>query len=390
MRVRIGRALLAAVQSTVALIVILSLQTIVPAQRPRVAHAQPSAFNGPMRFRLVVPCTGNGPPCAEYVLAEGVIDETTPERFLAFMRGVDTIPRVYFHSPGGDLGAALKLGRIIRRLGLPTVVGGKYESAKWDDRGRVIERIEVPSGECSSACVYAFLGGVDRSVEVDGALGLHQFRGVDGDGGEGRAQVAMTAIAAYLDEMDVDRRLLDIAGLTPSNRLYQLSVEEAQDLNVDNVSPPPFSPWTIDADSNGRLYAMVSQAQSRGGTGTVALGLVRRGQEYICLMRYTRTDGDLATKEANLAFGEAGCPTLSVGDGYDGREIAVQCTGGWRRVTRDSFSIGFTLSSAALVAMSRAGRIRIDPGFPMVHYSLGPNVVISTDGLPKALAALRR
>jgi hypothetical protein len=54
-----------------------------------------------------------------YIVAEGEITENTPAEF-----GLITSPgtAIYFDSPGGSLGAALTLGRMIRRAGLNTYV----------------------------------------------------------------------------------------------------------------------------------------------------------------------------------------------------------------------------------------------------------------------------
>src|SRR5262249_3825586 len=65
-----------------------------------------------------------------------------------------------------------------------------------------------------SACAYAFMGGSDRRVLKDGALGVHQFYGRSGEIDEGSSQAVVALIGLYLDEMGISRHLLDVASVT--------------------------------------------------------------------------------------------------------------------------------------------------------------------------------
>ncbi len=52
-----------------------------------------------------------------YILAEGLMTSDSPAEFLTFFNKLDRrIPPIYFNSPGGNLAAGLRLGRIIRKL----------------------------------------------------------------------------------------------------------------------------------------------------------------------------------------------------------------------------------------------------------------------------------
>ena len=62
------------------------------------------------------------------------------------------IRTVVLSGPGGRIGAAFQINRMIRNRRLATRV----------DTG------------CASACTIAFLGGVDRSISASGRLGFHQ------------------------------------------------------------------------------------------------------------------------------------------------------------------------------------------------------------------------
>src|SRR5262249_38796198 len=58
----------------------------------------------------------------------------------------------------------------------------------------------------------AFMGGSDRRVLKDGALG--EFYGRSGEIDEGSSQAVVALIGLYLDEMGISRHLLDVASVT--------------------------------------------------------------------------------------------------------------------------------------------------------------------------------
>jgi hypothetical protein len=178
------------------LLVALALLTSCPA-----SGREPT--NAPMTFGLYQPtnmiqlgdtkesCTGI---CT--VTAEGKIVADTPERFRAFLEkeGVKG-GTVLFNSNGGDdLAAAIELGREIRKHGFDTSLPEfftasplpKYCSelaprtpARKDnlqnaqaEMARAVELLiactsrigTISTGRCLSACAYAYLGGVVRSL----------------------------------------------------------------------------------------------------------------------------------------------------------------------------------------------------------------------------------
>jgi hypothetical protein len=113
-------------------------------------------------------------PCASRacVLASGAIDEHTGEAFSAFLK-TSKIGRgglVILDSPGGDLLQSLALGNAIRGAGLATTV------QSYDRRNGRFQ-----AGACASACAYAFLGGVERSVGEGSRIGVHQIYTTNGN-----------------------------------------------------------------------------------------------------------------------------------------------------------------------------------------------------------------
>lgn len=114
-----------------------------------------------------------GSRCPEWIMAQGLITPDTPERFrrqFAAM-GREKLP-VVIDSEGGDLDAALAIGRMIRALGLTTVVGraqmqGCTPSDTACSAGRPprlpYHGFVMPEGKCSGACLFILAGGVERA-----------------------------------------------------------------------------------------------------------------------------------------------------------------------------------------------------------------------------------
>jgi hypothetical protein len=114
--------------------------------------------------------TVSGPEaCAQRacILASGVIEASDARSFATFIEA-NKIGRgalLILNSGGGNLLQSLKLGNEIRAAGLATTVS---------DFDRGSDRLKA-GGICASACTYAFLGGVERSVGEDARIGVHQI-----------------------------------------------------------------------------------------------------------------------------------------------------------------------------------------------------------------------
>jgi hypothetical protein len=128
--------------------------------------------------------------------------------------------RIVFNSPGGNVGSALRLGRMIRAAGLDT--------------------LQVRQLQCASACSLAFLGGVHRDAEP-GSIGVHRafLKPADGMSNEeaaARVQLGTAAITSYVVEMGVDPKLMELASSYDQHDIKYLSASEMAELRVTNVA----------------------------------------------------------------------------------------------------------------------------------------------------------
>lgn len=201
-------------------------------------------FYEPMRFALA----GDGGNCngCEWISAIGVIDETTPKKFERFYKKYSSYSTsVHFHSPGGNLIAGMELGRLLRQYKVPVYINEtkKLETLRaYDDYSDEWRQTTV-KGICASACAYAFLGGISRSIDKDSKIGFHQFYN-SADQGDfskhikiGNSQLSVDQvfsglIAGYLAEMGVDSRVLTLASVAGNNQLLSLNDAELKVLNI--------------------------------------------------------------------------------------------------------------------------------------------------------------
>ena len=128
---------------------------------------------------------------------------------------------VSFSSDGGNVAKAMELGREIRLLGLST--------------------LQLRSLECASACALAFMGGVQRFAEP-GAIGVHKSSfspdaALDVDTAVAAIQELTAEIVAYMAEMGIDPRLLQVALKTEANDMRYLSGQEMEQFRLTSNGP---------------------------------------------------------------------------------------------------------------------------------------------------------
>jgi hypothetical protein len=345
-------------------------------------------LSSPMTFSTHQECAGNA--CAYYILAEGLITPETPTKFSEFMDNLKALPVVYFNSPGGNLIAGLELGRLIRDYGLDTYVGREYVSFEGfnSDENEVI-RTRVRNGICYSACAYSFMGGTSREIAEGGSLGVHQFYTQRGDSGEAYTQLTMTILAKYLDDMGIDRRVLDIASFTGSNKIKTISQELAQELNIDNINPPK-GQWNTEVTESGQLYSYVWQKQARKNA-EIAMFISRQGNQFLINVRYLIKQKFRSTKELIKAFSDSDLPPnlcIHNQEGNCSQSITPKLTRNWTYQNDGAFLISFILDPQILMSIARAPGFEFSVDFPRVYRDIDPSDSFSTKNLQPVLKAL--
>lgn len=221
-----------------------------------------------MRFLVVRGSqAGCEPSCAEWILAEGAIVSKTPAQFQGFLKalGGRKLP-IIVTSPGGDVNAAMALGRMIRKNKLNTAVGmtrflGCQPEVKDchlnDDKGaHYLGTVYAGGAFCNSACPLMLAGGTRRLVGQWAFLGVHQVRmtfektqvtyrtkyrtvkgkkkilekkvigrkKVGGFTSNEMNQEIERKLAAYLKEMGVDQSILTLMKSTPVSDIHRIAL----------------------------------------------------------------------------------------------------------------------------------------------------------------------
>jgi len=131
---------------------------------------------------------------------------------------------VYLNSPGGSLVTAMQLGRVLREHALDTRVGT-----------RTTDATRAAAGTCHSACPFILAGGVQRSLEKGSAVGLHRAENrVPVRDEDAFQHVVRTQVVEYLAEMGVRAEVANIMEAIPHDRIRDLTVDEALQLNLVN------------------------------------------------------------------------------------------------------------------------------------------------------------
>ncbi|WP_149805239.1 hypothetical protein [Mesorhizobium sp. NFR06] len=227
--------------------------------------------DGPtMRFVVVrSSAPGCEPNCPEWISAEGTIDAGTPTLLKRLLKTLGGRPLpIVVNSPGGNVDAALQLGRIVRKNKLDIAVGitefsgcsPAMKNCRDNDRkGQPYSGVAFDSGAmCNSACPLMFAGGIRRVVGEWAYLGVHQitttyrrekllyrttYRIENGkkkiigtkivsrkNAGSYKtyemSKPVEKRLSAYLKEMGVEQGVLDVMKATPASDIRQIEAED--------------------------------------------------------------------------------------------------------------------------------------------------------------------
>ena len=124
------------------------------------------------------------------------------------------------NSPGGDADEAMRIGRLFRKYLITTFNGDT----------------------CASACALIWFGGVERL----GTVGVHRpqindpmFRGLSPAEASTAYRRALAMIAAYLDEMEVPKSIIELMVATSSNDIRWVDSL----YNIELYRPPSIAEW---------------------------------------------------------------------------------------------------------------------------------------------------
>jgi hypothetical protein len=118
--------------------------------------------------------------------------------------------KIELSSPGGQMGEGIRGYEAIRNAGATTVV----------------------TGECASACTILFLGGIDRSVEAGGRIGVHQWRSESGAASEVEAQEVSANLLSIFAAAGVSEQFFIAGASTVPSEIRWLTQQELTEWRV--------------------------------------------------------------------------------------------------------------------------------------------------------------
>ncbi|MBE0626961.1 MAG: hypothetical protein IH606_19340 [Burkholderiales bacterium] len=139
---------------------------------------------------------------------------------------------VWLASNGGDIDAGMELGRVLRSLGVYTVIG--------------------KNDQCLSACVFAFMGGERRSVS--GRLGIHRpYFPITQDTADRAARFRHLegTLKEFVEELDFPASLYEAVMLVPPESMQFVAPADLRRFYLEGISP--LSEDMVDAAAAKRL-----------------------------------------------------------------------------------------------------------------------------------------
>ena len=156
------------------------------AGKKNVVAKPPNPFEAPMFFAIVRSNAGYCEPnCPEWIYGEGQIDAGTPAAFRKILAkaGDRHLPLILL-SPGGNVEAAIEMGRIVRKSKIAVQVGYTrfYDCTPRDKtcvgdspvKGEFRGMATVDGAFCWSACPLILAGGERRLSSQLSNTGVHQ------------------------------------------------------------------------------------------------------------------------------------------------------------------------------------------------------------------------
>ncbi|WP_448955623.1 hypothetical protein [Labrys neptuniae] len=235
-----------------------------------------------------------GDHCAAWISAEGEIEKSTPALFRRALTamGKHKLP-VLISSPGGDVRAAMAIGRLIHAKGLDVVVSRTVllacqDSSRACSDSKLLGRTGKPvsfTSYCASACTNILAAGVHRIVSPRYALiGVHamtvtinrrriektpiftrsgQYRGyqITVTTDEGWPEQAKPAqykfLSSYLKEMGIKGDLIGLMHLAMPDEAHWMTSAELSDTGLATerrtgedyiaaIEHPPVAPPTTE------------------------------------------------------------------------------------------------------------------------------------------------
>jgi len=198
------------------------------------------------------------------------INKVTVEKFIQSTQSVPAGTVVLMNSSTGDINSGIRLGQYLREKRFNTHIGRAQETKK------ILTEVD---GQCYSACVVAFAGGLNRRVDPGDQVGVFALRANAKAVTDAQFKTAITTLARYFDQMGVDYRLITQMLETKGSAVSPFSLHNIKLFNLDNSERKQTQTWKMHALEDGLLIGLVSERQA-SNKYSVTLGLIRQSKDF--------------------------------------------------------------------------------------------------------------
>lgn len=174
------------------------------------------------------------------------------------------------------IGLILRARRMAAGIGQTIPDGCRGAVATDESCRRVLQpgreskaQLRTTDAQCSSACVYAFIGASTRRVPIDARIGIHENR-IDPKmlGAEEAPKIEdlHLSLKRYLLDMGIDPGLVDAAAKVRPDRVRYLTRDEIAKFGIE-IQSSYETRWMPYRDPSGQRFVLKSITQSKGADG---------------------------------------------------------------------------------------------------------------------------
>jgi hypothetical protein len=310
------------------------------------------------------------------ILYDAPINKMNVEKFVQNTASIPAGTAVLFNSIDGDLNSGIKLGQTLRKKRFNARIG----RTKFNKT--TLTEID---GQCYSACLLAFAGGVNRRIDPNDQLGIYALRSNAKTVNENDMRAAVGGLGGYFDQMGIDRRLVDQMLQIKGTSVSLISLSNAKLLNLDNSSSATTYPWRLQALDDGLLIALTTEKQASGNF-SITLGLTRQSKEF----RLTVYIKPLSSTPNLTQLSDSLNRNSRLQMSYANQTIAPNLIKPWEP-TGSGIQTAVVLSDKEIATLSSTLEFELD--FAQINrnaFNLDGVTIFGTSGLKGALTAIKK
>ena len=336
----------------------------------------PSSTDTKANFALATVCERE--KCELMILYDAPINKANVEKFVQSTASIPAGTSVLFNSIDGDLNSGIKLGQALRQKRFNTRVGRTKLNKK------TLNEID---GQCYSACVLAFAGGVQRHVDTNDQIGIYALRSNSKTVNDNEMKAAVNSLGSYFEQMGVDRRLVNQMLEVKGTSVSLISPTNAKLLNLDNGNRVTTYPWRMQALDDGLLIILVTEKQSTNNF-SITLGLTKQNKDKdfrLTIYAKPLSENTNLNQLAEYLNRDARLQLV-----FNNQTISPGLIKPWE-ATNSGVQTALLLSDKELMGMSSALEFELNLSqISSNPYRLDGVTIFGTSGLKGALAAIKK